>query len=160
MSARLLLLSSAVFFSCGGASTTDAGTVDAGTLTGDAGTSDPFVGTWRLGGPIGTTNFTFPLHVVAASDGNYRGEYAGCTIPLAKSSATHLTGVGANCTVTAAQLQDSTYYGGNAPQFGNPIMLVFESGTDVSVIADVMTATGAFTAQNSRVPFTMSGSRQ
>lgn len=160
----LLALFSSALLACGGATPSpDGGStpVDAGTSgTNDAGTNDLFAGTWRLKGPIGAGEFIFPLKVVRASDGNYRGEYAGCVMPLRVATATTLTGLATTCTVTAAQLQDSTY-GGSAPGFGNPVTLTFEAGTQVSVVADVMSVTGAFfNAQNSRVQFTLTGTKQ
>lgn len=139
----------------GGSTLPDSGTSGVN----DAGTLDLFAGTWNLKGPIGNYEFVFPLKIVRASDGNYRGEYAGCVIPLQVSTATALTGLATTCTVTAAQLQDSTY-GNSTPQFGNPLTLTFEAGTQVSVVADVMSATGAFSAQSSRVMFTLTGTKR
>jgi hypothetical protein len=146
---RLVTLTCLALLSCGAA--TNAGT--------DAGTGDLFAGTWKLSGPIAAGNFVFPLQVVAASDGNYQGRYAGCVIPLVKLTPTELTGAAASCTVTGPQLQDSTY-GGSPPPLSESLTLAFEAGTNVSVVADVMSATGAFSAMSSRVTFTLSGTRQ
>jgi hypothetical protein len=142
------------------------GSLDAGSIGSDAGAPirsdagvDTFAGTWQLKGPIGNFEFIFPLSVVRANDGNYRGEYAGCALPLQATSATTLAGLAITCTVTAPQLQDSTY-AGSTPQFGSPITLVFEMGTQVSVVAGIMSATGAFRIEGTRVPFTMNGQRR
>lgn len=160
--ALVSIVFSCLALACGPASSApDSGTnvTDSGVASGaDAGT-DLFAGTWQLKGPIGAGEFVFPLRLVRASDGNYRGEYAGCAMPLQVTTATKLTGQATTCTVTAAQLQDSTYYG-STPQFGSPLTLAFEAGTEVSVVADIMTATGVFNAQTSRVPFTLSGGKK
>jgi hypothetical protein len=138
---------------------TDGGT-DAGLVsTGDGG-FDAVAGAWSLSGPIASNTFVFPLNVVLASDGNYRAEFAGCVMPLQKVTPTHLTGAAVNCTFDAASLSTSRL-NGSAPQFGGTVLIAFEAGTDVTVVADVFTATGAFlydtTAQ--RITFTFSGQR-
>lgn len=124
--------------------------VDGGNDAGvDAGTMDPFTRTWQLSGSVGAHQFYFPLELALASDGNYRGRSAGCTLPLEKINSTTLHAVQTTCTFTQQDLLQ-TRLNGLVPAFGDPVSMTFVGGGEVRLVAGVLTANG--TVLDTRFP--------
>lgn len=148
MKLRYVVLS--LFAACGSAPSPDAG-VDAGTTmtVSDAGTdagTDPLAGRWKLTGTVnfgGSNTYMFetPITLTRASDGNYRADSAGCTIPFVTVNATTLSSVDTTCTFSESELTE-TKLNGNTPAFGSDISMHFLVNGEIRLVAGVLSVSG------------------